>query len=109
MGDARRLDGGRRARRLRLVAAAAVLAAAAGYVREREWLDAINAGLWIAIVIMFEWQVRFPATVGQAAGSVQDSRGRPLRRRWACSSQSGYGRANGSTPTMRSCGSPRWS
>ncbi len=52
-------------RGLRLVAAAAVVAAAAGYVREREWLDAINAGLWIAIVVMFEWQVRFPAAVGR--------------------------------------------
>ena len=57
----------------RLVAAAAVAAAAAGYVREREWLDAINAGLWIAIVVMFEWQVRFPAAGRTAAGSVQNS------------------------------------
>ena len=51
--------------RVRLVAAAAVAAAAAGYLREREWLDAINAGLWIAIVVMFEWQVRFPAAAGR--------------------------------------------
>jgi hypothetical protein len=46
----------------RLVAAAAVAAAAAGYVREQEWLDAINVGFWIAIVIVLESQVRFPAT-----------------------------------------------
>jgi len=45
----------------RLIAAAAVTAAAAGYVAEKEWLDAINAGLWIALVVVFESQVRFPA------------------------------------------------
>ena len=45
----------------RLVAAVAIAAAAAGYVREREWLDAINVGLWIVIVIMLEAQIRFPA------------------------------------------------
>ena len=45
----------------RLVAAAAVVAAAAGYVREEEWLDAVNAGIWIAMVIVLESQVRFPA------------------------------------------------
>ena len=45
----------------RLVAAAGIVVAAVGYTREREWLDAINAGLWIAIVAMYEWQVRAPA------------------------------------------------
>ena len=45
----------------RLLAAATVAAAAAGYVREEEWLDAINVALWIAIVIMLEAQIRFPA------------------------------------------------
>src|SRR5262245_27912955 len=45
----------------RLIAATAVVAAAAGYVGEREWLDAINTGLWLALVIIFEWQVRFHA------------------------------------------------
>ena len=44
----------------RLVAAAAVAAAAIGYVREKEWLDAINSGLWIAIVALLEIQLRFP-------------------------------------------------
>jgi hypothetical protein len=45
----------------RLLAAFAVAAAAAGYVREQEWLDAINVALWIAMVIMLEAQIRFPA------------------------------------------------
>ena len=44
----------------RLVAAAAVVAAAIGYVSEKEWLDAINSGLWIAIVVLLEIQLRFP-------------------------------------------------
>ena len=52
-------------RGLRFIAAAAVVAAAAGYIRGREWLDAINAGLWVAIVVMFECQVRFPAAAGR--------------------------------------------
>jgi hypothetical protein len=46
----------------RLVAAAAVVAAAIGYVSEKEWLDAINSGLWIAIVALLELQIRFPRT-----------------------------------------------
>jgi hypothetical protein len=47
-------------RGVRLLAAAAVVAAAIGYVREREWLDAVNSGLWIAIVVLLEVQVRYP-------------------------------------------------
>ena len=47
-------------RGVRLVAATAVVAAAIGYVREKEWLDAINSGLWIAIVALLEIQVRYP-------------------------------------------------
>lgn len=46
-------------RAVRLLAAAAVGAAAAGYVREGEWFDAINSGLWIAMVIVLEMQVRY--------------------------------------------------
>lgn len=52
-------------RGVRLLAAAAIVAAAAGYARDREWLDAVNAGLWIAIVVMFEWQVRFPVVAAR--------------------------------------------
>jgi hypothetical protein len=45
-------------RGVRLAAAAAILAAAIGYVRGNDWLDAINLGLWIAIVILLELDVR---------------------------------------------------
>ena len=44
----------------RLVAAVAIPVAAVGYVLDREWLDAINATVWIAVVLMLEFQVRFP-------------------------------------------------
>jgi len=43
----------------RLVAGVAVVVAAVGYVHDREWLDAVNSGLWIAIVILLEIQLRF--------------------------------------------------
>jgi hypothetical protein len=46
-------------RAARLAAAAAVCAAAIGYVREQEWLDAINGVLWIAVAALLEIQVRF--------------------------------------------------
>jgi hypothetical protein len=42
----------------RLVAGIAVVMAAIGFVREHEWLDAVNAMLWIAVVILFEFEVR---------------------------------------------------
>lgn len=55
--------GGRRAagviRAARLAAGVAVCAAAIGYLREEEWLDAINSGLWIGIVVLLEIQVRY--------------------------------------------------
>lgn len=50
---------------LRLVAATGVLAAAAGYVAEAEWLDAANAWLWVAVVVLLEIEVRFPAAAGR--------------------------------------------
>ena len=42
----------------RLAAGIAVVMAAIGFVREREWLDAVNAMLWIAVVILLEFEVR---------------------------------------------------
>jgi hypothetical protein len=42
----------------RLLAGAALAAAAVGYVRGKEWLDAINVGLWIGVVAMLEFEVR---------------------------------------------------
>jgi hypothetical protein len=47
----------------RLLAAAAVLGAAIGYLYEREWLDAINSGLWITVVALLEFEVRYPLAV----------------------------------------------
>ena len=44
---------------LRLVAAAAVVVAAVGYVDDGAWLDAVNAWLWIAVVCLLEFKVRF--------------------------------------------------
>jgi len=47
----------------RFVAGMAVVSAAIGFVHEREWLDAINAALWLAVVIVLEIEVRFPHAV----------------------------------------------
>jgi hypothetical protein len=48
---------------LRLIAAAAILWAAIFFVREREWLDAVNAWLWIGVVTVLELEVRAPAWI----------------------------------------------
>jgi hypothetical protein len=45
-------------RAVRLLAAAALCVATAGYLQEKEWLDATNISLWIALVALFELQVR---------------------------------------------------
>jgi hypothetical protein len=45
---------------VRMCAGAAVVAAAVGYVRENAWLDAVNAWVWIAVVVLLELKVRFP-------------------------------------------------
>jgi hypothetical protein len=42
----------------RMVATAAILAAAIGYVRENDWLGAANIGLWISVVALLEIEVR---------------------------------------------------
>jgi hypothetical protein len=56
-------------RALRLAAAAAIAAAALGYAREGEALDAANSALWIAVVIVLELKVRLAraAARGRAA------------------------------------------
>lgn len=53
-------------RGVRLAAAAAILAAGMGYVRDGEWLDAVNIGLWIAVVTLLEFEVRYPAAKRRA-------------------------------------------
>ena len=61
-------QGPRRAllRSLRLLAAAAVIAAMLGYAFEEDVLDAVNSILWIAVVILLEAEVRFPKLVSNA-------------------------------------------
>ena len=49
----------------RIGAAIAVGAAAIGYVNENEWLDAINTGLWIAVVVLLELELRRPDAVAR--------------------------------------------
>lgn len=46
-----------------LVTAAAyavILFAWAGYIRERDWIDAINASAWLLVVLVLAWQVFVP-------------------------------------------------
>ncbi|MGA0024012.1 MAG: hypothetical protein ACO3F9_05130 [Burkholderiales bacterium] len=50
---------------LRLAAGAAVVYAAAAFVHEREWLDALNAWLWIGVVIVLELEVRMTESVAR--------------------------------------------
>ena len=52
----------------RLLAAAALVAAAIGYFRTKEWLDATNIGLWIGVVSLLELEVRRPGAVMRHRG-----------------------------------------
>lgn len=64
-----RLQTGRRrlvVRAARLVAATAVIAAAVGYLYEENPLDAANSALWIAVVLLLEFEVRLPQIVARA-------------------------------------------
>ncbi len=49
----------------RFVAGIGVCTAAAGYVYQKEWLDAVNSCLWIAVVLLFEVEVRYPDGVAR--------------------------------------------
>jgi hypothetical protein len=49
----------------RLLAAAGVVAATIGYVFEDDALDAVNAVLWILVVIVLEAEIRWPALVAR--------------------------------------------
>jgi len=53
---------------VRLAAAAAVMAAAIGYVHEKAWLDAVNAWLWIVVVVLLEVEVRYAPAVARHRG-----------------------------------------
>jgi hypothetical protein len=52
-------------RSTRFAAAIGVCAAAAGYVYQQEWLDAVNSGLWITVVLIFEVEIRLQDRVAQ--------------------------------------------
>jgi hypothetical protein len=53
---------------VRLAAAAAIMAAATGYLHEKAWLDAVNAWLWIAVVALLEVEVRCAQAVARHRG-----------------------------------------
>ena len=44
---------------LRFCAAIAISVSASGYVQQQAWLDAVNMGLWILVVILLECELRF--------------------------------------------------
>lgn len=54
---------------LRLIAATGVAVAAFSFIREREWLDAGNAWLWIAVVAVLELQLRAQLFVTRHRGA----------------------------------------
>ena len=54
----------------RMLAAVALAAAAVGYVRGKEWLDAINVALWIAGAGLLEFEVRCPDIASRHRGSL---------------------------------------
>jgi hypothetical protein len=50
-------------RSTRFLATVAIGIAALGYLYERDWLNAINAWLWIGVVLLLEFEIRRPHTV----------------------------------------------
>lgn len=50
---------------MRFTALAAIGTAAAGFLYNHEWLDAANSGLWIAVVVLLEAEIRDPAAVAK--------------------------------------------
>lgn len=56
-------------RAIRLAAAAAVIAATIGYIAEGDMLDTLNSGLWIAVVMLLELEVRRPHFISARRGA----------------------------------------
>lgn len=50
---------------LRIAAAAGIALSTIGYVRERDWLDAINISLWMLVVALLECELRWTTLVAQ--------------------------------------------
>ncbi len=65
----RALDG------LRVAALAGILLAEVGYLRSADWLDAVNAALWIAVVLLLEFEVRQPVRAAQHRTGLQTAAG----------------------------------
>jgi hypothetical protein len=56
-------------RALRLAASAALVAALAGYVGGKEWVDAFNVALWCSVVGLLELEVHRPEVVARHQSS----------------------------------------
>jgi len=48
---------------IRLAASAVIGIVAVSYLFQSAWLDAVNSGLWIAVVVLLELEVRYPRAV----------------------------------------------
>ena len=55
----------------RFVAGVAVMVAAVGYITEQAWLDAANAWLWIGVVVLLEFELRFARRLANHLGPVK--------------------------------------
>lgn len=55
----------RAARLARYAAGIAICVAAAGYVIDHAWFDVVNITLWIGVIILLEFEVRFPLLAKQ--------------------------------------------
>jgi hypothetical protein len=55
---------------IRLAATAAIGAAAVGYLYEEQWLDAANTWLWIAVVALLEFEVRYPQAAARRRSAI---------------------------------------
>lgn len=53
-------------RAMRLLSALGVVVAGVGYIIEGDALDAVNTGLWIAVVCLLEFEVRRPQAVARS-------------------------------------------
>jgi hypothetical protein len=48
---------------VRLIAAAIIGVALIAYIDDQSWLDVINVSVWIAVIVMLEYEVRHPQLV----------------------------------------------
>jgi hypothetical protein len=55
---------------IRFVATATIGVAAVGYLHQEQWLDAANTWLWIGVVALLEFEVRYPQAVARRRSTV---------------------------------------